>query len=82
MTAIDGYEVLARLRALPTWKDVRTIALTGYGLQNDRDRTKDAGFDEHLVKPVDVADVDAKLRLLRASRPPGLLDQESGSASR
>jgi CheY-like chemotaxis protein len=79
LPVIDGYEVLARLRALPSWKDVRTIALTGYGLQNDRDRTKEAGFDEHLVKPVDVAEVDAKLRLLRTSSQAGRLDQDSGS---
>jgi CheY-like chemotaxis protein len=82
LPVIDGYEVLAQLRSQTTWKGVRTIALTGYGLQNDRDRTKEAGFDDHLVKPVDVADVDAKLRLLRAARPLGHLDQESGSPSR
>jgi PAS domain S-box-containing protein len=49
---IDGYEVARRLRHNPKTKDVRLIALTGYGLESDRKRSADAGFDEHLVKPV------------------------------
>ena len=57
----------ARLRAQDSWRGVRLVALTGYGLQNDRDRTKAAGFDAHLVKPVDVADLDLRLRSLRTS---------------
>jgi signal transduction histidine kinase/CheY-like chemotaxis protein len=50
---MDGYEVARRLRQLPGGADTLLIALTGYGQEADRQRGKDAGFDEHLVKPVD-----------------------------
>jgi PAS domain S-box-containing protein len=51
---MDGYEVARRLRSLPVLKDTRLIALTGYGQAGDRARTLAAGFDDHLVKPVEV----------------------------
>ncbi len=66
LPVIDGYEVAARLRLQPGWESVRTVALTGYGLQNDRERTRHAGFDGHLVKPIDISDLDALLRALRS----------------
>ena len=50
---IDGYEVARRLRQTPQTKDVRLIALTGYGLEADHQRSAEASFDDHLVKPVD-----------------------------
>ena len=52
---IDGYEVARRLRADPRTHDVLIIAITGFGREEDRSRSRDAGFDEHLVKPVDPA---------------------------
>ncbi len=70
LPVIDGYEVAARLRMQPGWESVRTVALTGYGLQNDRERTRHAGFDGHLVKPIDVNDLDALLRALRSESSP------------
>ena len=54
LPGIDGYEVARRMRADPGTKSVRLIALTGYGQQDDRARAIDAGFDAHLVKPVDI----------------------------
>jgi len=51
LPGIDGYEVARRVRA--TGKPIRLIAITGYGLAEDRRRTAEAGFDLHLVKPVD-----------------------------
>jgi PAS domain S-box-containing protein len=51
---MDGYEVARRLRSLSELKAIRLIALTGYGQANDRARTRAAGFDDHLVKPVGV----------------------------
>jgi signal transduction histidine kinase len=52
LPGIDGYELARRLRA--EWGDsVRLIALTGYGQADDRQRAVDAGFDIHLVKPVE-----------------------------
>lgn len=50
---MDGYELCRRLRQLPGWDKVELIALTGYGQQNDRDHAAAAGFDRHLVKPLD-----------------------------
>ena len=52
LPGIDGYEVARRLRADPATADIRLIALTGYGLAEDRRLAMEAGFDLHLVKPV------------------------------
>jgi signal transduction histidine kinase/ActR/RegA family two-component response regulator len=65
LPVIDGYELAMRLRAQPGWEHVRLVALTGYGLENDRQRTRQAGFDEHFVKPIDVNTLDASLRSAR-----------------
>lgn len=54
LPGIDGYEVARRLRADPRTRAMRLIALTGYGLADDKRRVLDAGFDLHLVKPVDI----------------------------
>ena len=54
LPGIDGYEVARRMRADPATCAVRLIALTGYGQESDRRRAIDAGFDAHLVKPVDM----------------------------
>jgi len=62
LPVVDGYELARRLRAEPGWPDVRLIALTGYGTATDRDRTRAAGFHEHLVKPADLTALDAALR--------------------
>jgi signal transduction histidine kinase len=50
---MDGYEVARRLRALGRAEGVKLIALTGYGQVEDLRRAHEAGFDNHLVKPVD-----------------------------
>lgn len=55
LPGIDGYEVARRLRANPQTQAMRLIALTGYGLAEDQRRVLEAGFDMHLVKPVDIA---------------------------
>jgi signal transduction histidine kinase/DNA-binding response OmpR family regulator len=52
---MNGYELAARLRTMPELQAMRLVALTGYGRSEDRHRTQAAGFDEHLVKPVDLA---------------------------
>jgi two-component system OmpR family response regulator len=49
---MDGYEVARRLRARPTGADLVLVALTGWAGQDVRNRAADAGFDYHLVKPV------------------------------
>jgi CheY-like chemotaxis protein len=57
MPSMDGYETARHLRRLAWGKDARLIALTGWGQQQDRLRTAEAGFDLHLVKPVSEADL-------------------------
>jgi signal transduction histidine kinase len=54
LPGIDGYEVARRLRQNPDTCNMRLIALTGYGLAEDQKRVLEAGFDLHLVKPVDI----------------------------
>jgi CheY-like chemotaxis protein len=53
MPGMDGYEVCRRLRSEPWGASIRVIALTGWGADEDLRRTHDAGFNVHLVKPVD-----------------------------
>lgn len=53
MPGMDGYEVARRLRQRPDMKHVVLVALTGWGQQADRRRSKDAGFNHHLVKPAE-----------------------------
>jgi CheY-like chemotaxis protein len=50
---INGYEVAQHLRQQQHSKNLRLIAMTGYGQDADRQRSKEAGIDLHLVKPVD-----------------------------
>ena len=58
---MDGYELAKRLRATPELEGLRLIALTGYGQAEDRQRALAAGFDEHLVKPVDLPALERTL---------------------
>jgi signal transduction histidine kinase len=60
LPGISGYEVAQRLRESGTTRSMRLIALTGYGLEEDRQKAAQAGFDVHLAKPFDAA------RLFRA----------------
>jgi CheY-like chemotaxis protein len=53
LPGMDGYEVGRRIRAATGQSGVFLVALTGYGQEEDRKRTLDAGFDHHLVKPID-----------------------------
>jgi two-component system CheB/CheR fusion protein len=53
MPGLDGYEVARRLRALKPAHPMRIVAITGWGQEADRSRSREAGFDVHLVKPVD-----------------------------
>ena len=52
LPGMDGYEVAERLRSLPHTKGTVLIAITGYGQDDDRLRSRQAGIDYHLVKPV------------------------------
>ena len=53
MPGMDGYEVAEQIRADPGYDEVRLIALTGFGSEEERRRSREAGFDDHCVKPLD-----------------------------
>jgi PAS domain S-box-containing protein len=61
LPGMDGFEVARRLRASPALARTRLIALTGYGQASDRRATANAGFEAHLVKPVDFAELERLL---------------------
>jgi hypothetical protein len=58
---MDGYEVARQIRSGPGGDEVRLIALTGYGFPEDRERSRAAGFDRHLVKPAMPEDLRREL---------------------
>ena len=61
MPGMDGYEVARRLRSRPGFEQTLLAALTGWGQQSDRRRSAEAGFDRHLVKPVDTEQLESLL---------------------
>ncbi len=67
LPGLDGYEVARRLRA-GSHKDMGLMALSGYGQSADRRKTLEAGFDMHLVKPVDPAHLSAAIASLQRAR--------------
>ncbi len=67
MPKLDGYEVARRIRAQPWGAGITLVALTGWGQDSDRRRSQEAGFDSHLVKPLDLD----KLTDLLATLPSG-----------
>ena len=70
MPGMDGFEVARRTRADPRFAGLRILALTGWGQAADRERTREAGFDYHLTKPVDFKALEA---WLTAGAPPPAL---------
>lgn len=56
---LDGYEVCRRIRAAGWGRSMRVIALTGWGQEDDKQATAEAGFDAHLVKPVELETLHA-----------------------
>ena len=61
MPKLDGYQAAQRIRDNPECRGVVLVALTGFDQEEDRQRTREAGFDAHLAKPVDI---DALEKLL------------------
>jgi CheY-like chemotaxis protein len=57
LPGMDGYQLAQALRALPELRSTRLIAITGYGQLSDRQRSRQAGFDHHMVKPVDLQEL-------------------------
>lgn len=75
LPGIDGYEVCRRLRAQPQLRDTVMVAHTGYGQQCDRQKSLEAGFDHHLVKPCDLAIVATLRRADGAAGPAAVLSR-------
>lgn len=57
LPGMDGYEVARRLRTAEYGKHMLLIAITGYGQEEDMRRSREAGFDRHLIKPVDIDEI-------------------------
>jgi CheY-like chemotaxis protein len=69
LPGMTGYELARRLRDRPGLGGVLLVALTGYGREEDGRRAVDAGFDHHLVKPLDLARLADLLRTATPSTP-------------
>jgi signal transduction histidine kinase len=72
MPGLDGYEVARRIRAQDWGRGTTLVAVTGWGQESDRRRSREAGFDSHWVKPLDAQKLAALLGALPAvpARPP------------
>jgi PAS domain S-box-containing protein len=57
LPVMDGYELAHNLRKLPGMSELPLVAVTGYGQQSDRDQSRSAGFDAHLVKPIQLGEL-------------------------
>lgn len=84
---MSGYELASRLRKLPKLNGLRLIALTGYGQAEDRARTRQAGFDDHLTKPVEFSVLERSMSGVpapaeRVEGPGWLEGRDSLSSSR
>ncbi len=66
LPGLNGYDAARRIREQPWGRDMLLVALTGWGQEEDRRRSREAGFDHHMVKPVDPAALTA---LLSSPRP-------------
>jgi CheY-like chemotaxis protein len=75
LPGLDGYQVAERMRAHPVHRKILVVAVSGYGQEEDRIRSKAAGFDYHVVKPIDPAVINGLLGSLRESRAPALLPE-------
>jgi PAS domain S-box-containing protein len=65
MPGVNGYEATRRIREQPWGKGITIIALTGWGQEHDKERSREAGCDAHLVKPLNLAELD---KLLEGSK--------------
>jgi CheY-like chemotaxis protein len=71
LPGMDGYEIARAIRGLPILNQPVLAAVTGWGTPEDRLRAKQAGFDEHLTKPVDISTIELLLTTLASRRTQG-----------
>jgi CheY-like chemotaxis protein len=69
MPKLTGYEVARCLRQQPWGADVLIVALTGWGQEEDRRRTREAGFDAHLIKPIKHDEITSLLQRFKRPHP-------------
>ena len=79
MPGMDGYEVARRIRSQAWGATMKVVAVTGWGQEADRRRSREAGFDSHWVKPLDAQKLTALLSTL--SSQSAVADADTGSAS-
>ena len=79
MPGMTGYELAQRIRQRPECSQVYLVALTGFGQSSDRDRATEAGFDEHMVKPVDIALLQSLFERIAALRSVELTKPETST---
>lgn len=70
MPRLNGYDTARRLRALAGGKKLVLAALSGWGQDEDRRRSTEAGFDAHFLKPANIADIERLIADIRGSRSP------------
>jgi two-component system CheB/CheR fusion protein len=68
LPGLSGYEVARRLRDNPRLAGAALIAVSGYGQDEDRHRSKEAGFDRHLLKPLDFGELQKLLATVAGAR--------------
>jgi CheY-like chemotaxis protein len=71
MPGMDGYTLARTIRALPGYLCVPMVALSGFGSEADRAKSRAAGFDRHMLKPFDLADLEA---MVAFAGPPGAVE--------
>lgn len=73
LPGIDGFEVCRRMRKLPGWQNTVIVANSGYGQVDDRQKSEDAGFDHHLVKPINLAKISGLAKRFQGDGASGAL---------
>jgi CheY-like chemotaxis protein len=69
MPEMDGYALARAIRALPGYAAVPMVALSGFGSEADRVKSRESGFDRHMLKPFDLADLERMLELVANPLP-------------
>jgi CheY-like chemotaxis protein len=75
LPGLDGYQVVERMRRDPAHRRTLVVAVSGYGQEDDRARSMAAGFDYHVVKPIDPAVITGLLASLREGQVPSALPE-------
>jgi CheY-like chemotaxis protein len=67
MPGMDGYTLAREIRALPGFDRVPIVALSGFGSEADRAKSREAGFDKHMLKPFDLDDLERMVGLVEST---------------